>query len=93
MLVKILGAIDFLAGLILLFGTGLLGLKLPFAILLIFGVILLVKSLFGLLKDFASWIDFSSGLVLILSALFTMPFFISVIFAVLIIQKAIFSFF
>lgn len=89
MLVKILGVIDFLAGLILLFGTGI---KIPNMLLLIFGIALLVKSFFGMLKDFASWIDFSCGLVLILSSFFVLPLFISIIFAVLILQKAIFSF-
>ncbi len=89
MLVKILGAIDVIAGLILFFGAGA---KLPFMLLVIFGVILLIKSMFGLLKDFASWIDFLVGINFILLPLFVIPAWIGIILAILIIQKGIFSF-
>lgn len=92
MLVKALGIIDVLAGLILLFGTGLVGLKVSSTFLLVLGIILMAKSLLGLLKDFASWIDFVCGGVLILASLFTLPVIICTICAAFILQKGIFSF-
>ena len=64
MLVKVLGAIDFISGLILIFGAGI---KLPSALLMILGAILLIKASMGMLKDFASWIDFTAGLIFIAS--------------------------
>ncbi|MFH1607538.1 MAG: hypothetical protein ABIA78_00190 [archaeon] len=90
MLVKILGGIDLIAGLVLIFGAG--G-DLPSQLLVILGVVLLAKSGLGLLGDFGSWVDLSSGIVLLLSAILTLPWFISFICGVLIIQKGIFSFF
>lgn len=89
MLIKILGAIDFIAGLILIFGAGA---KLPYLILMPFGVILLLKSTFGLLKDFASWIDFLCGINFILLILLPIPKVISIILGILLVQKGIFSF-
>jgi len=89
MLIKLLGGIDFIAGLLLIFGAGA---KLPSALLLVFGIILLVKSLFGLLKDFASWIDFLCGLSFIILMFFQIPVFITMILGILIVQKGFFSF-
>jgi len=89
MLVKSLGVIDILAGLILIFGAEV---NLPYYAFLIFGIILLAKSFLGLPKDFASWIDFSCGIILLLSIIITIPIVISIIFGLLIIQKGIFSF-
>lgn len=89
MLVKILGGIDIVSGLILLSGAGI---KIPHMIPLVFGIVLLVKSLFGMFKELGSWIDISTGIILILSSFFAMPIFISIIFAVLILQKGAVSF-
>jgi hypothetical protein len=89
MLIKILGAIDFIGGLFLLFISGF---TLPSQFLIFFGIIFLIKSSLGLLKDFASWIDFVSGIVFILLIFFPIPWFVCVIPAVLLIQKGIFSY-
>ena len=89
MLVKILGAIDVIAGLILIFGPGI---NFPSSIVIIFGIVLLAKSSLGLLKDFASWIDFLAGLTFLLSVIISVPVIISVIIGLLILQKGVFSF-
>ena len=89
MLIKILGAIDVIVGLIFLFG---MGLGLPTKLILSMGMILLLKSSLGMLKDFGGWIDFLSGIVLMLSILFVIPTFILFILGILLIQKGIFSF-
>jgi len=89
MLVKILGGIDLLAGLILFLS---ILTEIPFQILIFLGVVLLIKSGINLLRDFASWIDFLTGIVLILVGFFVVPLPIKVIFAFLIIQKGISSF-
>lgn len=90
MLVKILGGIDIFSGLILIFsGAGVFaGQK----ILIFFGFLLLIKSLVGFLKDFASWIDLISGLVLISLLIFPWPGFILIILGILVAQKGLFSF-
>jgi hypothetical protein len=88
MLVKALGAIDFISGLTLIFGINLL----PHFALIIFSIILIAKSLMGLPRDFASWIDFTSGAVFLLFLLFAVPPVICVIVGILILQKGIFSF-
>ncbi|MCL5018321.1 MAG: hypothetical protein M1416_00955 [Candidatus Pacearchaeota archaeon] len=89
MLVKILGAIDFIGGLLLLFISGF---NLPFQIFVFLGMVFLIKSLLGFLKDFASWIDLISGAIFILLIFFAVPWFICLIFAILLVQKGIFSF-
>ncbi|VVB82553.1 Uncharacterised protein [uncultured archaeon] len=89
MLIKVLGVIDFIAGLLLIFGAGT---KLPWLLLLFFGVGLLLKSTLGKLKDFASWIDFLCGINLILLLIFSVPVWISIILGILLVQKGIFSF-
>lgn len=89
MLIKILGAIDLLSGLILILSALT---KMPTPILIIFGVALLAKSLIGFLKDFGSWIDFLTGIILILCVFIQIPLFIKIIFSLLIIQKGISSF-
>ena len=89
MLVKLLGAIDVIAGLILLFGAGI---DLPTNLLLFFGIVLIIKSSLGMLKDFASWIDFLSGIVFLLSVIFLIPTWINIILGVLILQKGVVSF-
>jgi len=90
MLIRILGAVDLIAGLILIFGGSF---AFPDKMLLILGGILLVKSLLGFFKDFASWIDFSTGIVFLLSSIISMPGIVGLIFGLLIIQKGVISFF
>ena len=89
MLIKILGGMDLVIGLILIFGAGI---TLPTQITVIIGMILLLKSCLGLLKDFGSWIDFSCGATFLFSILFSIPWIINLILGVLIIQKGIMSF-
>ena len=90
MLLKVLGAIDVLTGLILV-GLG-LGAEIQKSILIICGVILIIKSSLGFLKDFASWIDFIAGAVFLIFILINIPEIILMIISMLIIQKGIFSF-
>jgi len=90
MLLKVLGAVDILTGLILIiFGFGS---EIQKIILMICGIILLIKSLLGVLKDFASWIDFVGGLIFLFSIAVILPKIIFVIMGILIIQKGIMSF-
>ena len=89
MLVKILGGIDVLSGLILILTTLT---EIPLSFLIFFGIALLVKSAVGLLKDFGSWIDFLTGLVLLLCAFVQVPVFVKIIFGILIVQKGVASF-
>ncbi len=88
MLIKILGGIDVLSGLILILS---ILTEMPFQILIFLGVVLLAKSLVGLLKDFAGWIDLLTGITLILMIFISIPLFIKVILIILIIQKGISS--
>ena len=90
MLVAILGIIDIISGLILLFGAGI---SFPSSFLAVLGLILLAKSSLGMFKDFGSWIDFLAGLILLLSIIVNMPTLISVIIGLLILQKGAFSLF
>jgi hypothetical protein len=90
MVVKILGLIDLIAGLLLIFGAGV---SLPWQIYFILGALLIVKSfLGGIPKDPASIIDLVVGLVLFLAIIITFPWYISLIFGILVIQKSILSF-
>ena len=89
MLVKGLGILDLIAGIILIFGMGAF---IPASILIILGIIFLLKSSLGLFKDFASAIDLITGLLFIALAATTIPFLISLIFGIIVIQKGILSF-
>jgi len=89
MLVKILGIIDLIAGLILIIS---ISSSISQSILIFFGFILLIKSSFGLLKDFASWIDLVIGLIFLISIVISLPTILIVIIAILIVQKGIASF-
>jgi hypothetical protein len=89
MLVKGLGLIDVIMGIILIFGIMSI---LPKQFLIICGIILLAKSSLGMLMDFASWIDFISGLIFLLSILIPIPGFIGIILGILLLQKGFFSF-
>jgi len=89
MLVKILGAIDVVAGAIL--GLSILT-EIPFYLLIGLGVAVLIKSFMGFPKDVGGWIDFLTAITLILTAFIAVPLFMKVIFMILIIQKGLFSF-
>jgi hypothetical protein len=89
MLVKALGVLDFIGGLILIFG---IGIKIPYSVLLFFGIIFLIKAGIGLLKDFASWIDLANGAIFILLIFFPVTWLICLIGGAFLIQKGIFSF-
>ena len=89
MFVKILGIIDITAG-IVLFCNSSIGFKTVF---LVFGMILLSKSILGMLQDFASWIDLISAIIFFLMMIFSVPVFILVICGILLLQKGILSFF
>jgi hypothetical protein len=89
MLVKILGIVDLVIGLILIFGSSA---KLPYLMLLVIAIILFVKAGIGLLRDFASWIDLIVGVIFIFLIFFPVSGVISIITGILIIQKGIISF-
>jgi hypothetical protein len=89
MLIKALGALDFVGGLILLFGAGV---KIPIPILIILALIFLVKSGIGLLRDSASWIDFTAGVILLLMIFFPVYWIVNLVVGISLIQKGIVSF-
>ncbi|MFH1326795.1 MAG: hypothetical protein ABIH59_01575 [archaeon] len=89
MLIKILGGIDIALGLIHIFFNQL---GVPNHILIILGLILIIKSSVGLLKDFASWIDLIGGILFLVLTIISIPQFIRIIIGVLIIQKGAASF-
>jgi hypothetical protein len=89
MFIKILGVFDLITGGILIFGQEFHISKLIF---LVFGFVLLLKSSLGLLKDFASWIDFLAGICLLTLIIIQIPVIICAVIGLLIIQKSIFSF-
>ena len=90
MIVKILGGIDVIIGLILiLLGAGM---SISNGILIFCGVILIVKSLFGFFHDFASWVDLIGGIFLLISSVFHLPGLIAILIGIVIMQKGGFSF-
>ena len=90
MILKILGGIDLISGLILiLFGAGVV---FPGKFLIFLGMLLLLKSGIGFLKNFASWIDLIGGLILLSSYVFEIPGIVAIIVGLVIAQKGIFSF-
>ncbi len=89
MLVKALGAIDFILGLVLMFSPGI---KIPIPILIALATFLLVKAGIGLLKDFASWIDLIAGIVFVLLIFFPVYWIVCLIVGILLVQKGIVSF-
>jgi hypothetical protein len=90
MFIKILGAIDIIIGLLLIL-LG-IGMNTPKIILMVSGIVLVVKSLLGFFKDFASWIDLLSGVIIIIAVYVTIPSVILIILAILLIQKGLFSY-
>jgi len=89
MLLKALGTIDFIAGLILIFMANT---SLSHSILIFFGTVLLIKSGIGLLEDVGSWIDVLAGIIFILLIFFPISWIICLIIGILLIQKGFFSF-
>jgi hypothetical protein len=90
MLVKVLGFVDLIAGLILIFGAGI---KFPYVILIILGIIFLVKSFMGgIPKDLGSITDLSIGIIFVLMIFFSVHWIICLIAGILVIQKGVFSF-
>ncbi len=90
MLIKILGAIDLIAGIILVFGIQNF---FPEEIILSLGVLLIGKSSLGMLRDFGSWIDIIAGGIFLISGLISFPWIIEIIAGIFVLQKGIFSFF
>ena len=90
MLIKILGGIDVVFGLLLI----LLGAGIPVGknILMFIGVVLLIKSSLGFLKDFGSWTDFVGGIFALLSVFFPFLKIIDLIIGLVLIQKGVVSF-
>ena len=88
MLIKILGMIDLFAGSILIFGSG-INLPLLFGL---FGIILIIKSFMGFLKNFASWVDLIAGVILLGGIILPIPIVITVIIGILVLQKGVVSF-
>jgi hypothetical protein len=89
MVIKILGGIDVIAGLILIF-IGLVNYPIP--LLTLVGIAMLIKASFILLKDFASWLDLIAGIILLIEIPMNVSGFIGIIIGILILQKGIFSF-
>jgi hypothetical protein len=90
MLIKILGSVDVISGLILILsGTGV---NIQNIILIIIALILIGKSFIGFLKNFASWIDILAGVSLLLFIWFPFLGIVVIILGLLVIQKGIFSF-
>jgi hypothetical protein len=89
MLIKLLGLLDVVAALFLIF-EGNIGLS--YKVFVFLGMLLILKSSLGMLKDFASWIDFVGGVSLILSVLITVPYTLKIVIGLLLLQKGVFSF-
>jgi hypothetical protein len=89
MLIKFFGIVDVIVGLILLFSFNI---SLPIQLMIVLGIVLIVKSFFGMPKDFGSWIDFSVGIVMIFSSITAGLWIVNIILGLLILQKGVFSF-
>jgi hypothetical protein len=89
MLVKILGAVDLIIGIILMFSSGL---KIASSISIILAVFLFIKAGTGLFKGFASWIDLFAGVVFVLLVFFPVYWAVCMVAGILLIQKGIVSF-
>jgi len=70
-LIKILGAIDVVAGIIFL--MLIFGMNAPFQILLFFAGLLLLKGMFIITGDVLSLIDLASSLLFFISIFFSLP--------------------
>ena len=90
MLLKILGAVDLAIGLILILSGA--GINIQTNILLIFGLVILAKSLLGFFQDIGSWVDFIGGAVLLVSIIVHVPGLLNIIIGITIFQKGVVSF-
>ncbi|MBI2043121.1 hypothetical protein HYT25_01905 [Candidatus Pacearchaeota archaeon] len=90
MLVKVLGLVDLIIGMLLVF---LSYFNPPSNVLISFSIIAFAKSSLGMLRDFGSWIDFSAGILLGIAILINIPLALSIIVGLLVLQKGVFSFF
>ena len=89
-MLKILGGIDVVCALLLLLMS--IGVKMPAFILVVFAIIMILKSGLGLFKDLASWFDMFAALLFIMSIFIPVFKILLVISAVLLFQKGILSF-
>lgn len=89
MFVKVLGLVDLVLGLVLIFESPL---NLSTGMLVFFGIVFLAKASFGFFKDIASWIDTLTGIIFLLLIIFNIPLAIKIIVGILVIQKGVFSF-
>ncbi len=90
MIVKILGSLDLIAGLLFwifaLFGI------IPSSIISFLALYLVIKSIIFLISEhFASALDLISGIIIFSSLAFNLPDFIAIIISLYLIQKGIFS--
>ena len=88
MLVKALGIIDVIAGLVLVFDLTKI---MPEVIVAILGVALLAKSMLGMLQDVASWFDFFAGSILLMTTVIFVPWVVQAFVGILVLQKGVFS--
>ena len=89
MFLKILGLLDAIFGIVLIFESSL---NISKFLLILFGVIFLLKAAWGGFKGFASRVDVFAGLVFILLIAISIPVIINIIVGIFLIQKGIFSF-
>lgn len=90
MIVKILGILDILAA--LSFWLSAVFNIIPDSLILLIAIYLIVKGIiFIISQDIASILDILSGLIIYASLSFNLPFFISLIVVLFLIQKGIFS--
>ena len=90
MIVKALGILDLVAGLVFLLSVAVTAM--PKSLIIICAVYFLIKgSMFMLLMDFASIVDFICGIIILLSAWTEVPLVLSIIALIFIAQKGILS--
>ena len=89
-MLKILGGIDIICALLLLVMS--IGVKMPAFILVVFAIIMILKSGLGLFKDLASWFDMFAALLFIISIFVPVFKVLLAISAILLFQKGILSF-
>lgn len=88
MLVKILGGIDLIMGLVLIFSSTFSGSK----FLVFLAMILIVKALMGFFQEVGGWIDIAGGVFLLLASIGIVITLINVIVGFLVLQKGVISF-
>lgn len=92
MIVKVLGALDLFAAIIVLFNTYFSFIAFPSSFLLVAGLYLLIKGgIFALVQDFTSFIDIGAGLIIILAANMHLPHIIMGLVFIYLLQKGVIS--